>query len=231
MSQKNTMPTNFVKCFCQHCGGGIEFDANHDHESAECPHCGNYTNLIVPPPIVKPKRRFPAVILFLGILGICIVVAVGLLFVGALKPEIWQQTNVIETNGVSVKVGRMWINPDFVPNGIGDGVTPTEDNFHIVVEISNLNPRQKLEFSTWRDNAELSDTNGNSYSTLSFSATPTYLKNGGTIYPQDSFSDILVFQKPIPNVGVLHLKLPLSNLGMHGELGFEVPAKIYATPF
>ncbi len=237
------MPTNFVKCCCQHCGGGIEFDASHDQESVECPHCGKTTslmvpplvmkptNLMAPPPIITPQKRFPIGIMLLGVVAIFIAVAAWQIFVAALKPEVWQQTNLIETNGISVKVGRMWINPDFVPNGIGEGVTPTEPNFHILIDISNLSARQKLEFVSWRGDASLSDTNGNDYAPMSFSATPTYLKNGGTIYPQDSFSDILVFQKPIRNVGVLHLKLPMSNLGMDGELRFEVPARIYSSPF
>lgn len=44
---------------CQHCGGTIEFHAEHTGTSAECPHCGQPTELMlaVPPDEESPVRK------------------------------------------------------------------------------------------------------------------------------------------------------------------------------
>jgi hypothetical protein len=42
---------NFVTCHCQHCDGGIEFDANEltaENSTFPCPHCGLQTQLSMP---------------------------------------------------------------------------------------------------------------------------------------------------------------------------------------
>ena len=49
---KGNMAENYVKCRCQHCDGGIEFDANQLENSTprimDCPHCGLETILYIP---------------------------------------------------------------------------------------------------------------------------------------------------------------------------------------
>ncbi|MDR3460104.1 MAG: hypothetical protein P4N60_21975 [Verrucomicrobiae bacterium] len=49
-----------VICRCQHCNGGIEFDATGLDKagtlSTECPHCKLETPLYVPPPAVMPEK-------------------------------------------------------------------------------------------------------------------------------------------------------------------------------
>ena len=44
---------------CQHCGGQIEFHAEHAGSTAECPHCGQQTELLlaVPPEEEAPIRK------------------------------------------------------------------------------------------------------------------------------------------------------------------------------
>lgn len=42
---------NFVTCHCQHCDGGIEFDANEfaeENSIVSCPHCGLETKIFIP---------------------------------------------------------------------------------------------------------------------------------------------------------------------------------------
>lgn len=41
---------------CQHCGGPIEFHAEHVGSSAECPHCGQQTELLLAAP---PEEKSP----------------------------------------------------------------------------------------------------------------------------------------------------------------------------
>jgi len=44
---------------CQHCGGTIEFHAEHVGANAECPHCGQQTELLLaaPPEEASPVRK------------------------------------------------------------------------------------------------------------------------------------------------------------------------------
>ena len=54
---------NYVTCPCEHCGDGIEFDANQldgaEKITVPCPHCGLETVIFVPEKKViggKPRR-------------------------------------------------------------------------------------------------------------------------------------------------------------------------------
>src|SRR6185312_723523 len=52
-----SVPTsNLVKSSCQHCGGGIEFDADQAGVDISCPHCGVTTRLAVMAPAPKPAE-------------------------------------------------------------------------------------------------------------------------------------------------------------------------------
>ena len=55
MNLTNDQPEpSLVLCRCQHCDGGIEFDASQAGETVACPHCGLETLLFVPPENQKP---------------------------------------------------------------------------------------------------------------------------------------------------------------------------------
>lgn len=53
-----------AKCACSHCGGGIEFEAEHNGTDIDCPHCGCQTTLLAtasafqPKPLSKPSKPF-----------------------------------------------------------------------------------------------------------------------------------------------------------------------------
>lgn len=61
MSEQPVSTSNFVTCHCEHCGGGIEFDANQldpaQDVSVPCPHCEVETKLFLPeqtmPPVIS----------------------------------------------------------------------------------------------------------------------------------------------------------------------------------
>jgi TPR repeat protein len=52
MSERTIESPQFITCLCEHCGGGIEFDASEfvEHESRvlQCPHCSKETKIFVP---------------------------------------------------------------------------------------------------------------------------------------------------------------------------------------
>ena len=47
-----------AKCSCEHCGGHIEFEAEHSGAVVACPHCRKETTLEFPKLPPKPKRNF-----------------------------------------------------------------------------------------------------------------------------------------------------------------------------
>ena len=57
---KGNMAENYVKCRCQHCDGGIEFDANQLENGTprimDCPHCGLETILYIPAQKSSPLK-------------------------------------------------------------------------------------------------------------------------------------------------------------------------------
>lgn len=228
-------PPRFVTCQCQHCDGHIEFDASHAGESATCPHCGMETLLFSPPPppVLKPAKRTPVWIVLAISMSILGAAFVAFIFILGSLPERWEKTNTLHDGNIVVKVNRMYLAADFVPNGPGLGVTPTAGNLHIIVTVSNLSTNQKVEFHTWRNgDARLTDDSGNVYSYINFGyATPEYLLNDATIYPQQTITDNLVFQRPVSGAKWFHLALICANYGGTGSLRFEVPAEIYSSAF
>ncbi len=58
---------------CQHCGGPIEFHAEHTGSTADCPHCGQPTELMLAPPPDEPspvpKKAIAFTVVALLILG------------------------------------------------------------------------------------------------------------------------------------------------------------------
>jgi rRNA maturation protein Nop10 len=69
--------TKYLKGECQHCGGHLEFLADHIGMMVSCPHCGQQTELQLPPPPEEPSipRRalvwtgIAVVVLGLGLVG------------------------------------------------------------------------------------------------------------------------------------------------------------------
>jgi hypothetical protein len=57
MSEQSEITPRWLKCFCQHCNGEIEFDANAlqgEAKMADCPHCHRGTVIFETPPPVIP---------------------------------------------------------------------------------------------------------------------------------------------------------------------------------
>lgn len=65
-SSNDQSESNLVVCRCQHCDGGIEFDARQAGETVACPHCELETLLFVPsadqkPPVIEFPPQTPPV--------------------------------------------------------------------------------------------------------------------------------------------------------------------------
>jgi transcription elongation factor Elf1 len=194
-----------------------------------------------PPPLPAVPRKTKGLGV-IGILGICfasiILGVLGLFMFLNLTPKTWKKSDSLQSGEVSIKIARLYINSDFIPNGIGMGVTPSENLFHIRIIISNLSKTQKIDFVTWRSTpdgdsskqATLSDNYGNYYKAIMFDPLPEYLKNEATIYPGQEIQDIVVFQNPVEGAKWFHLELPANNFGQSGTIRFEIPPNIYSTP-
>jgi lysine biosynthesis protein LysW len=74
---QNMSRTKYLKGECQHCGGHLEFLADHIGMVVTCPHCGQETELLLlqPPEVPSIPRRaliwtgFAVVVLCLGLVG------------------------------------------------------------------------------------------------------------------------------------------------------------------
>jgi hypothetical protein len=68
---------------CQHCGAPIEFHAEHTGSMAECPHCGQQTELLLaaPPEEESPLRKKAVVFVVISLLILLAgLIALGVLF-------------------------------------------------------------------------------------------------------------------------------------------------------
>jgi len=159
--------------------------------------------------------------------------------------EQWSKSSVVQQGDIQIKVeGGSELEPVYVESpGEPGNVAVYSHLFTIHVVVSNLSKTKKIDFTTWRgkdfrvsgDYATLSDDNGNEYRRMDFGfkAISKYgffqaaqiHENEASIYPQESFDDLLVFEKPVENRKWLHLELPASNFGGSGMIRFEIPVK------
>jgi hypothetical protein len=155
----------------------------------------------------------------------------------------WSKSDVVRQGDLQIKVegGSEFERVNVESPGEPGGVAVYEHFFTIHVVVSNLSKTKKIDFTTWRgkdfsvrDYATLSDDNGNEYKRMNFGfkAIKKYgfqgaqnYENEASIYPQESFEDLLVFEKPVENRKWLHLELPASNFGGSGMIRFEIPVK------
>jgi hypothetical protein len=54
------MSARLINCSCQHCGGGIEFDADDAGQETECPHCHQQTWVDAPEKFAFSPKPLPA---------------------------------------------------------------------------------------------------------------------------------------------------------------------------
>ena len=80
--------------------------------------------------------------------------------------------------------------------------------------------------SNSRDYATLTDNNGNTYKliTFGFAQAINNTRDESSIYPQQGFTDLVVFEKPVNGIKWVHLELPAANFGGSGMIRFEIPA-------
>jgi hypothetical protein len=157
--------------------------------------------------------------------------------------EQWSKSSLVQQGDIQIKLeGGSEFERIYVESpGDPGGVAFYEHYFTIHIVVSNLSKTKKIDFTTWRgkdfsvsrDYATLTDDNGNEYKRMDFGfkAIKKYgfqgaqnYENEASIYPQESFEDLLVFEKPVENRKWLHLELPASNFGGSGMIRFEIPA-------
>src|ERR1700744_2612943 len=71
----------YLKCTCKECGNHIEFPASSLRDTIPCPHCGEWTELVLPGQVVEQKQDTNIAALALWILLPIAVVAGLVIFI------------------------------------------------------------------------------------------------------------------------------------------------------
>jgi hypothetical protein len=127
----------------------------------------------------------------------------------------------------SAHVGR----PRLVNRRSGKAAHPRTDYLSVTLELSNKSQTTKLDYTSWSREAagvRLIDNNRNEYSTKSFASRGMeidgQLEGGrGTVDPEKTVADVLLFEWPAADVRFLRLELPRAAFGEKGALKFEIP--------
>ncbi len=79
------------------------------------------------------------------------------------------------------------------------------------------------DFSFGRDYATLSDNFDNTYKRIGFGGNdPVGRAGADSIYPGESASDVLIFERPLGAIEYLDLEMPASNFGGTGMLRLRI---------
>lgn len=101
-----------------------------------------------------------------------------------------------------------------------EGVQDRTDVFVVRVSIDNTSPSKRQQYTSWAENAALSDNFGNSYRRL-----PRPRNLGVREVPVDPIEpvvDALIFEAPIKTAGYVNLHLPGVNLGLTAGFSFRI---------
>ncbi len=146
----------------------------------------------------------------------------------------WSKNLTVKQGDIQIEISGIEIYPLWINAANDLSVYPysKENYLQFQIKVKNIGLTKKIDFQTWRGTvfkgnnaAILKDNNGNQYKQIAVSPdfTRTH-REETTLYPTDSFADVLVFEKPVPNIKWLHLELSAENFGGTGMLRFEIPA-------
>ena len=112
------------------------------------------------------------------------------------------------------------------------------------IKITNNHQTRKVDYTSWRgeyssssyNNAKLTDERNSSYKNPLLSETGMYLYSSlmkpvkgistASIYPKQSVTDVLIFERPSPTVQTLTLTLPARNVAEPGKQSSDIIIKI-----
>jgi hypothetical protein len=119
-----------------------------------------------------------------------------------------------------------------------DRETKSQEKLLIVsLELTNVNATRKMNYTSWsgktisfvRDYATMEDNFGNSYKRINFGFGTSPLgsvEDTASIYPKETITDVLVFEKPIDAVKFIRIEFPAENFGGTGMLRLEIPKEM-----
>jgi hypothetical protein len=134
-----------------------------------------------------------------------------------------------------VQIKNVAIDKVLLLDALGGTVTSNEELLTIQLTINTTNPTKKLEYHSWmgenrssQNHATVTDEFGNVYDRIDFGILDHVIGSVKTkaIYPGNSVTDILVFQKPIASATEIDLELPGANCGQDGLIRFRTPLNI-----
>ncbi len=147
---------------------------------------------------------------------------------------IWESAlNEIVKDNVKIKITSCEIGKVSLKEIFGDMSISNDNLLMIQIRVTNLNPTNKLNYNTWAgetislsdDYAILKDNYNNIYKRINFGYTSEIVgrTKNKSIYPNQSISDLLVFEKPIDSIQNLKLELPALNIDGLGKIYIEIP--------
>lgn len=144
----------------------------------------------------------------------------------------WTKSDTIRKGDVQISVKELFARNRPVYGAGPEGFVVTKPaGLTMTVNVKNLSSTKKIDFTTWRlkasnvskDYASLSDSSGNSYKQIVLGSVLQDTGDEASIYPGESFDDLIMFQVPVDNIQWLHIELPAANFGGWGRLRFEIP--------
>ncbi len=139
-------------------------------------------------------------------------------------------SNAVQQGDVRVKVQSVTV--DFVATeGFGDDGESQEKLLQIALSIENIGDSKKIEYKGWSGSqfsaahaASLEDDLGNRYQRIGFGITSKIKGqvSSESIYPEQSITDLLVFEVPIEKSNFLKLELPAKAFDGKGFLRLKI---------
>lgn len=134
---------------------------------------------------------------------------------------------------VSVSFESAYLNFLVGRDRFGNMLTGHEPELFVILRIDNFSPTLKVNYSRWRG-LTLADELGNSYGADDPKSSESFyfVHNGKrydtydthAIQPAQTIWDAFLFEKPVAPAKVLHLHLPLRNIGDTGWALLDIPA-------
>jgi hypothetical protein len=146
-------------------------------------------------------------------------------------------TSSAECGDVRVKIAAAEVGrPRLIRRGSQRGARPKTEYLSLKLELFNNDQTKKLDYTSWnltRTGVRLVDEHDNEYAMKSFAAQGLEIDGQveggkGSLYPQETTQDMLVFEKPAKRAERLRLELPAIAFGQSGSLKFEILASMIA---
>jgi hypothetical protein len=135
----------------------------------------------------------------------------------------------LQLGDARVQVGYVIVSPVRLQGVVERSETP-ESYVGVQVFIQNVSQTRKIDYPGWSRSSSaqlrLTDNFGNVYKRYDPGLLDTIIgqvREPTSIHPGERLEDLLVFERPLPNVQALRLELPAAAVGGSGSFRFLIP--------